>query len=79
MMIVRTVGHVIKTGIPFNVRGVHLWAIKQGYVAQFEAYLDTPAMLQALQQTSKSKELYGISVPVELPSTMYSPDPSRQT
>lgn len=52
VMIVRTVGHVIKTGIPFNVRAVYLWTLKEGCVTQFEAYLDTPAMLHALQQTN---------------------------
>ncbi len=53
--IARTKGQVIQTGEPFDVRVVHLWTLGEGLVTRFEAYIDTPAMLQLLEpQTALS-------------------------
>lgn len=48
--IARTKGQVIQTGAAFDIRAVHLWTLKEERVIQFEAYIDTPAMLQVLEQ-----------------------------
>ncbi len=45
----RTVGETRAGQVPFNVRVVHVWTVVDGRVARFEAYIDTPAMLQALR------------------------------
>jgi uncharacterized protein len=52
--IARTKGQVIQTGEPFDIRVVHLWTLSEGLVTRFEAYIDTPAMLQALEQKTAS-------------------------
>ena len=53
--IARTKGQVIQTGEPFDIRAVHLWTLKEGgLVTRFEAYIDTPAMLQVLEQKTAS-------------------------
>jgi ketosteroid isomerase-like protein len=44
----RTQGRARSSGQPFAVRIVHLWTFRAGQVVRFEAYIDTPAMLQAL-------------------------------
>lgn len=44
----RTRGCVRETGVPFDVREVHVWRVRDGMVVGFEAFIDTPAMLAAL-------------------------------
>lgn len=44
-----TRGYVKANGKEFNVRIVHVWTLKDGKAVRFEAYIDTPAMLQALE------------------------------
>jgi uncharacterized protein len=44
----RTRGSVRGSGAPFDVRVAHLWTIRAGKAARFEAYIDTPAMLRSL-------------------------------
>jgi len=46
--IARTLGHVRKNGAPFDLRAVHVWELRDGKAIRFEAYIDTPAMLDAL-------------------------------
>jgi ketosteroid isomerase-like protein len=41
-------GQVNATGRTFDVRIVHVWTIRNGKALRFEAYIDTPQMLQAL-------------------------------
>jgi ketosteroid isomerase-like protein len=41
-------GQVHATGAAFEVPAVHVWTLGGGRVQQFEAYIDTPAMLRAL-------------------------------
>ena len=45
----RTRGVVRATGAPFDVPEVHVFTLDGGRVTRFEAYLDTAAMLAALQ------------------------------
>jgi ketosteroid isomerase-like protein len=45
----RTAGTVNATGRPFDVDEVHLLTIADGKVVRFEAHIDTPAMLAALE------------------------------
>lgn len=44
----RTRGHVMANNKEFDVRAVHVWTLKDGKVLRFEAYIDTPKMLEAL-------------------------------
>ena len=44
----RTRGRVRVTGEEFDVRAVHVWALRGGKVVRFEAYIDTPKMREAL-------------------------------
>lgn len=44
----RTHGTVNATGAPFDVAIAHVWTLRDNRVAAFEAYIDTPAMLAAL-------------------------------
>jgi ketosteroid isomerase-like protein len=44
----RTRGTVRANGASFDVREVHVWAVRDGKVVAFHAYIDTPAMLEAL-------------------------------
>jgi ketosteroid isomerase-like protein len=46
----RTHGTVNATGAPFDVAVVHVWTLNEGRIAAFEAYIDTPAMLAALDK-----------------------------
>ncbi|MGY1671913.1 nuclear transport factor 2 family protein [Geodermatophilus sp. SYSU D00710] len=46
----RTRGTVRATGATFDVPEVHVWTVADGRVRRFEAYLDTPAMLAALER-----------------------------
>ncbi len=43
-------GHVRASGRPFEVRAVHIWTMRDGKAVRFEAYIDTPKMLRALEQ-----------------------------
>jgi len=43
-------GHVRATGTPFDLRIVHIWTVRDGLAARFEAYIDTPGMRRALGQ-----------------------------
>ena len=45
----RTRGTVNATGTPFDVREVHILTLADGRITRFEAYIDTPAMLEALE------------------------------
>lgn len=47
----RLVGTARKTGKTIEIDIVHVWKIEQERVARFTAYIDTPAMLEALQPT----------------------------
>lgn len=42
-------GKVNASGQPFIVRFVHVWTLRDGKAVRFEAYIDTPAMLRALE------------------------------
>ncbi|MFG1791350.1 nuclear transport factor 2 family protein [Nocardia sp. NPDC049149] len=44
----RTVG-TTKQGTAFDVEAVHIWQLRSGRVVGFQAYIDTPAMLAALE------------------------------
>jgi hypothetical protein len=44
----RTHGHVNGSQTPFDLTAVHVWTIRDGKVAGFEPYIDTPAMLKVL-------------------------------
>ena len=39
-------------GAPFDVQEMHLLTVRDGRVVRFEAHIDTPAMLEALQATA---------------------------
>lgn len=43
-----TKGHVRASGREFKIRAVHVWTMKKGKVLRFEAYIDTPKMLEML-------------------------------
>jgi uncharacterized protein len=45
----RTRGTVVANGAPFDVAEVHVWELRAGKVVGFQAYIDTPAMLDALR------------------------------
>ena len=44
-----TRGRVRANQKEFDVRAVHVWMLKDGKVLRFEAYIDTPKMLEALK------------------------------
>jgi ketosteroid isomerase-like protein len=44
----RTRGAVRANGASFDVAEVHVWELRNGKVIGFQAYIDTPAMLDAL-------------------------------
>jgi ketosteroid isomerase-like protein len=46
----RTRGRVRANDREFDVRIVHVWTVKDGKALRFEAYIDTPKMLQALKE-----------------------------
>ena len=46
----RTRGHVRANDREFDVRAVHVWTLKDEKVTRFEAYIDTPKMLEALNE-----------------------------
>jgi ketosteroid isomerase-like protein len=45
----RTRGTVNATGAQFDVAEVHIWELRHGKAVSFRAYIDTPAMLAALE------------------------------
>jgi ketosteroid isomerase-like protein len=46
----RTHGTVNANGAAFDVPFAHVWTLNEGRVAAFDAYIDTPAMLEALDK-----------------------------
>ena len=46
----RTRGTVVANGAPFDIPEVHVWELRDGKVVEFRAYIDTPAMLEALSR-----------------------------
>jgi ketosteroid isomerase-like protein len=50
----RSRGRVNATGREFDVSAVHVWTVRDGKAARFEAYIDTPAMLRLLGPESAS-------------------------
>jgi uncharacterized protein len=45
----RTRGTVVANGASFDVAEVHVWEVQDGKVVGFQAYIDTPAKLDALR------------------------------
>jgi ketosteroid isomerase-like protein len=41
---------VVANGAPFDIPEVHVWELRDGKVVGFRAYIDTPAMLEALNR-----------------------------
>lgn len=48
VVIARTRGTARGSGASFDLRAVHVWKVVEGSIMRFEAYIDTPAMLSAL-------------------------------
>ena len=46
----RTRGRVRSNDVRFDLRSVHVWTIRDGKAVGIQFYLDTPAMLAALEQ-----------------------------
>ena len=46
----RTKGTVRRNGAPFDIPECHVWTLRDGVVAKAEFYIDSPAMLAALEQ-----------------------------
>ena len=44
----RLTGHARNTGRPIDLDIVHVWTVRGGKLVAFSAYIDTPAMLEAL-------------------------------
>jgi uncharacterized protein len=40
----------VANGAPFDVAEAHVWELRNGKVVRFRAYIDTPAMLEALRR-----------------------------
>lgn len=49
VVIGRTHGRVNANGVEFDIRAVHVWTLQDSLAVRFEAYIDTPGMLAALQ------------------------------
>jgi ketosteroid isomerase-like protein len=45
----RTRGHTRKGEVPFDVAIAHVWIVRDARISRFEAYIDTPVMLEALE------------------------------
>ena len=54
VVIGRTRGTARATGATFDIRAVHIWQVVSGEIRRFEAYIDTPAMLDALGKAGAS-------------------------
>jgi uncharacterized protein len=48
VMIGRTHGKTKDKGTSFDVTAVHVWTVRNGKIASFQSYIDTPAMLKVL-------------------------------
>jgi uncharacterized protein len=46
----RTNGKVLANGASFDIPEVHVWELRDGKVVRFQVYIDTPAMLAALNR-----------------------------
>lgn len=46
----RTRGTVVANGASFDVAEAHVWELRDGKIVGFQAYIDTPAMLDALNR-----------------------------
>ena len=46
----RTKGTVRNNGAPFDIAECHMWTLRDGVVVSAEFYIDSPAMLAALEQ-----------------------------
>jgi ketosteroid isomerase-like protein len=46
----RTHGQVRANGAEFNIAVAHIWTLRKGKISAFEAYIDTPKMLDALRR-----------------------------
>lgn len=49
VMVGRTRGTVRATGRRFDIPAVHVWTLADGRAVRWEAYVDTPAMLNVLE------------------------------
>jgi hypothetical protein len=49
-------GTVHATGKAFEVPAVHVWTVRGGKAVRFEAYIDNPAMLRALEPGLNGRE-----------------------
>jgi uncharacterized protein len=52
----RTRGTVNATGAGFDVAEVHIWELRDGKAVSFRAYIDTPAMLAALDARAAGRQ-----------------------
>jgi ketosteroid isomerase-like protein len=48
--IARTRGRVRSNDVRFDIRAVHVWTVRDGKAVGIQFYIDTPAMLAALEQ-----------------------------
>jgi ketosteroid isomerase-like protein len=55
VIIGRTRGTARASGASFDIRAVHVWKVVNGSILRFEAYIDTPAMLLALNTSPLSR------------------------
>jgi ketosteroid isomerase-like protein len=46
----RTRGTVRANGASFDIPEVHVWELRDGKVVRYQSYIDTPAMLEALNR-----------------------------
>ena len=47
-MLGRTRGRPRRGRVAFDVAVAHVWTVRDGQISRFEAYIDTPAMREAL-------------------------------
>jgi len=47
-MVGRTRGRPRRGRVAFDVAVAHVWTVRDGQISRFEAYIDTPAMREAL-------------------------------
>jgi len=50
IVVARTRGRVRSNDARFDIRAVHVWRIRDGKALEIQFYIDTPAMLAALEQ-----------------------------
>lgn len=48
----RLKGRLKKNGREFDIKIIHVWTLRDGKAVRFEAYIDTPAMLETLNQNN---------------------------